>query len=375
MLQVGFGSAEITPSLPVVLAGFGARKGPATGVRHELTVQAVLVRDGERTVCLLVLDLLLLGRDLGDPIRRAVAAELAIGPAEVMTSCTHTHAGPAATRDVRRIGWPVPEAYGELLVERCVLAVRRAVAVCEPAVLAYARAPLPAELSVNRRGLPYSPSYSVLEVRRADGTRLGTIAGVGIHPVALGITCTEVSGDWVSTYRERACASTGAPAVLLQGALGDVNPRRDPHTDPDPGGNWETAQTLGSEVAEAVTQLLPKATPATDELRVLPARVISQRAGPTLPALLAGRARRTVGIELLEWDLGGVRLVSVPGEAFHALGRAVETARDDRALLAGLAPDYLGYLPAPFGKGYEEKMSYGRRFVERVAQALKEVPA
>lgn len=374
MLQVGFGSALVTPSLPVVLAGFGARKGPATGVRDELTVQAVLVRDGASTVCLLVLDLLLLGRDLGDPIRRAVATELGVTPSEVMTSCTHTHSGPAATRDVRRIGWPVPEAYGELLVERCVLAVRRAVAACEPAVLGYARAPLPADLSLNRRGLPYAPSYCVLDVQRPDGSRLGTVAGVGIHPVALGITCTEISGDWVSTYRERATAATGAPAVLLQGALGDVNPTRDPHTEPDQGGNWETAQLLGSEVADAVHQLLAQSSPVSDELRVLPTRVIPQRAGLTLPALLAGRALRTVGIELLEWDLGGVRLVSVPGEAFHALGRAVETARDDRALLAGLAPDYLGYLPAPFGKGYEEKMSYGRRFVGRVAQALLEVP-
>ena len=47
-LEVGFGSGVITPDLPVVLAGFGARKGPATGIHDDLTAQAVVVRqDGQ----------------------------------------------------------------------------------------------------------------------------------------------------------------------------------------------------------------------------------------------------------------------------------------------------------------------------------------
>lgn len=373
-LHVGFGSAVITPELPVVLAGFGARKGQATGVRHDLLVQAVVLADGESVLCLLVLDLLLLGDDVAAPLRRAVAASMGIRPDRVMTSCTHTHAGPAATRAVRRIGWPVPHAYAELLAERCTTAALEAHRSARPATLAYSRAPLPADLSVNRRGLPYDPSYSVLDVRDTSGGRIGSIAGVGIHPVALGITCTEVSGDWISTYRERATLATGAPAVLLQGALGDVNPTRDPHTDPDVGGNWETARVLGTEVADCVSGLLTTCAPIPATAAALPARILSARAGLTLPALLAGVALRTIDLELLEWSLGGVRLVSVPGEAFHALGRAIELARDDKALLAGLSPDYRGYVPAPFGKGYEEKMSYGKRFVRRLAETLVTVP-
>lgn len=373
-LQVGFGSAVITPELPVVLAGFGARKGQSTGVRHDLTVQAVVFVDGGTVLCLLVLDLLLLGADLAGPVRRTVATALGITPDRVMTSCTHTHAGPAATRAVRRIGWPVPEAYGELLAERCTQAATEAKRSARPATLAYGRAPLPDDLSLNRRGLPYAPTYSVLDVQGSDGNRIGSIAGVGIHPVALGITCTEISGDWVSTFREQATAATGAPAVLLQGSLGDVNPTRDPHTDPDVGGNWETARLLGTEVADCVSQLISAAAPVASTAVALPPRLLSSRAGLTLPALLAGVALRTIDVELLEWSVGDVRIVSVPGEAFHALGRAIELARDEKALLAGLSPDYRGYLPVPFGKGYEEKMSYGKRFVRRLADTLVAVP-
>jgi neutral ceramidase len=372
-VEVGFGSGVITPALPVVLAGFGDRKGPVTEVRHDLLAQAVVVRSGGTTMCLLSLDLLMLGGDLAGPLRRAVAAELGIGVGQVMTSCTHTHSGPAATSAVRRL-WPMPPDYIDLLIEGCLTAVREASSVAEPARLSYARGPLPAELSMNRRGLPYDPSFSVLDVLRPDGSRVGSIAGVGIHPVALGVTCRAVSGDWITSYRAAFERSSGAPAVLLQGALGDVNPVRDPHTDPDPGGNWETAEVLGTEIADCVRGLLSSCAALPAEVELLPTRVVPLRAGVTPLTVLTRKAWRRVGVELQEWSLGGVRFVSVPGEAFHALGREIERSRDDRAMLAGLASEYHGYLPVPFGSGYEEKMSYGGRFVDRLRQALLEVP-
>jgi hypothetical protein len=77
-------------------------------------------------------------------------------------------------------------------------------------------------------------------------------------------------------------------------------------------------------------------------------------------------------VELIEWSLGGARLVSVPGEAFHAFGRAMETSRPGPVLLAGLAPVWLGYLPMPYAEGYEESMSYGEPFVSALLGALTE---
>lgn len=373
-LRVGFGSAVITPPMPVVLAGFGVRKGLVTEVHDDLTVQAVVLVSADVTLCLLVLDLLLLGPDVAAPLRAAVAAALSVPPANVLPTCTHTHSGPAATRSTKRIGWPMPQGYLEVLRAGCVDAARAAVGRAEEARLHYARGPLPADVSLNRRGLPYAPELAVLDVRRPDGSRLGSIANVGIHPVALGVECRAVSGDWVTSYRQAATMASDAPAVLLQGALGDVNPVRDPHTDPTPGGNWETAAALGGAVAEVVAGLLPGAVGHEYDSLVVHRRTTSPRAGLTIPALLAGRALRRVEAELIEWELGPLRLVSLPGEAFHALGRAVETARGDRTMLAGIAPAWLGYLPEPYGRGYEEKMSYGRGFVAAVRGALLTPP-
>lgn len=369
--EVGFGQTVITPAMPVVLAGFGARKGPVDDVHDDLEVQAVVCRTGEVTLCLLVLDLLLLGADYTAPIRAAVAAALNSRPDQVLTSCTHTHSGPAATTTLRRIGWPAPAGYLEVVVDGCVSAARAALAAAEPATFGYARAPLPDGLSLNRRGLPYDPSFAVLDVRRAaDGTRLGGIANVGIHPVALGVTCRAVSRDWVGSFRDAITARTGTPTVLLPAALGDVNPARDPHTQPDAGGNWATAAGLGREIADCVAELIPTCTSVGTETGVVRRRVERVRAGVTLPTVLTHNALRRVDVELLEWSLGGVRLVSIPGEPFHAMGRAVEHRHGDRALIAALAPSYQGYLPAPYGKGYEEKMSYGRGFVHAVHELL-----
>ena len=92
--------------------------------------------------------------------------------------------------------------------------------------------------------------------------------------------------------------------------------------------------------------------------------------GETL--LTSGQAGRQVSIELVEWAIGPVRLVSVPGEAFHELGRAIER-RGPHVLVAGLAPEWHGYLPVPFTDGYEESMSYGPEAVAAIAGALMTV--
>jgi hypothetical protein len=121
-------------------------------------------------------------------------------------------------------------------------------------------------------------------------------------------------------------------------------------------------------VAEAVDAVLRDAQPVeTTGPTVEKVRTLDVPMGETL--LTSGRAGRQVAIELVEWAIGPVRLVSVPGEAFHALGRAIE-GRGPHVLVAGLAPEWHGYLPVPFTDGYEESMSYGPEAVAAIARAL-----
>ena len=371
-LEAGFGMAQITPPTPVQLAGF-IEDQPATEVHDDLEVRALFLRGEAGSVCLLVCDLLGLSRGFAGPIRDGVAAALGLDRAAVLTSCVHTHAGPSTIEGSDQLGWVTPEGYRELLVERCVAAARAAAAGSSPAVLRAGRWQLPAGLSVNRRGLPYEPTFALLDGLDPGGARLGTLANVAIHPVALGPECLAVSSDWVGPFRRALERRTGGTTMLLSGALGDVNPHHVHRQGNDCGHDgFAEAEALGRQVAEGVEAVLGEAEPVeASGPSVVRHRTVDVTLGSTL--LTAGRTGRRVQIELLEWSVGPVRLVSLPGEAFHALGRAVEdrVERDGGlVLLAGLAPEWNGYLPLPFTDGYEESMSYGREAVAAIAHAL-----
>jgi hypothetical protein len=374
-MRAGFGRAVITPETPVMLAGFGDRHEPATEVHDELEVRALYLADSERTtgVCLLVCDLLGMSASFSLPVRQSVAEELRLPLAAVLTASTHTHSGPSCIAGSEAVGWPTPPGYIDVLVAGCRAAAEQARQAAVPALLAYRRAPLPDGLSVNRRGLPYAPWLALLDIVADAGERLGVLANLAVHPVALGPECGAVSADWVAPFRTALEASLGGSAVMLSGALGDVNPRhvhRQLNTCTADG--FAEAGELGIELANAVAAEVSAAEPLDAAIEVLRCERVDAPVGGTLLSQLHGSG--TASLELIEWSLGGARLVSVPGEAFHAFGRAIETSRAGPVLLAGLAPVWLGYLPVPYTEGYEESMSYGEPFVTALLKALTGAP-
>lgn len=158
---------------------------------------------------------------------------------------------------------------------------------------------------------------------------------------------------------------------MLQGAQGDVNPHHVHRQNNDCAGDlFAEADELGAALAEVVdgalasTEQVPADGPSIERWHTFDA--------PVDRSTQLGAAARhdTVPVELVEWALGPVRLVSIPGEGFHELGRRIDERAGGRVLLAGLAPILQGYLPVPFTEGYEESVSYGRDFVAAVAAAL-----
>lgn len=374
-LRAGFGTATITPPTPVRLAGF-IEVQDATEVHDDLTARAIVLDSSQGTVCLVVCDLMGMSPEFANPARAAVAAKLGLDESAVLLSSTHTHAAPSTMAGTDGLGWHIPEGYGQTVVDGCVAAAEEGRSTSDDAELRYGRWPLPDGLSINRRGYRHEPWFSVLDVvRKGSADRLGTLANVAIHPVALGPECVAVSADWVHPFREALQRRVGGTAVLLSGALGDLNPRHVHRQDNLCRRNgFEEAEELGFEVAEAVDGVLGEAERLADDgVRVIADRNIEVPIGGTAMA----RARRsdTMRVELVEWGIGPIRLVSIPGEAFQAFGREVERARSDKVLLAGLSPLWQGYFPVPFVEsGYEERTSYGPQAVQAVLDALLDVP-
>ncbi|MGH2760026.1 MAG: hypothetical protein ACRDKJ_10755 [Actinomycetota bacterium] len=365
-MKAGFGAAPITPTPPVYLAGFGDRTDPVRDVHEDLEARAVHLTDGETTLCLVVCDLLGMTPDHSTLIRDAVADELGLPRANVVLACTHTHSGPSLIAGSEAIGWPIPHCYLDVARTGCVAAASAAREASLPTTLRFVRAPLPDGFGFNRRGGDYeAPTFSVLFAPHA-----GVVANVGIHPVLLGPRWMAVAPDWVGPFRRELSSLTGVAAIELTGALGDVNPVP-PSGEPDdtyaPWASYEQTVEFGTRLARVVADALPGAEPIDDRLSVLRAETLQVAVGGTGIAALYGRP--AMDVELVEWSIGGVRLVSIPGEAFHALGREISSARGDRVLLAGLSP-WQGYLPHPYGEGYEEGVSYGPDAVAAIRSAL-----
>ena len=369
-MKAGFGSSSITPTPPVYLAGFGARTEPAQTVHEELEARAVFLSDESTSLCLVVCDLLGMTPDVSTPIREAIAAELAISRAHVIVACTHTHSGPSLISGSEAIGWPIPDGFAALVGEGCVAAARTARSSAINTELVLARCPLPEGFAFNRRGGDFeNPWFSVLHSPGA-----GIVANFGIHPVLLGPEWLSVATDWVGPFRRALEALVDGTAIELTGALGDINPTP-PYGEPDdtyaPWASAEQTADYGKHLAHLAAESLDHSTPVEGPLRVLRDETIEVPVGGTAIASLHGEP--TMRVELVEWAIGDVRLVSIPGEAFHALGREVSSSRGDRVLLAGLAP-WHGYLPHPYGDGYEEGVSYGPGAVGAIREAILAVP-
>ena len=375
-MRAGFGVASITPEPPVFLAGFGGRTEPATSVLDPLEARAVFFEGDDTAVCLIVCDLLGMSPGYAIPAREAVASALGLSLNRVLISCTHTHQGPSAMAGTEALGWPNPEGLEDLIRDGCVTAATAARDGAAEATLRYGRFALPDGFAFNRRGGNFDgPWFAVLDVLAPDGTRIGTIANMHIHPVLLGPQWYAVATDWVGPFRRALETALGGTAIELTGALGDINP-----TPPDgpPGDDyapWATAdQTsdFGKRLADAVIALASETADLEPTLEVVRNETRDIAVGTTPIAMLLGEP--SLKVEFIEWQLGDVRIVSIPGEAFHLLGREISSSRNDRVLLAGIAPAWHGYLPHPWGEGYEEGVSYGEEFVDAVKSALLEAP-
>jgi hypothetical protein len=305
-----------------------------------------------------------MARSVSAPIRAAVASHLDCDEAAVITSCIHTHAGPSALPGTEALGWPVPDGFAELLAERALEAAIAAHANLRTVEARFARVDLPGDVAVNRRGHALTPSAAVLVL-----DPVAVIANIGIHPTVTGPANLAITTDYVGPLRRMLAAASGMSTMFLQGCQGDVNPIEWRESG-DPLRWSPVVETYASRLADAIAPAIERAEPSGASVRIRAPRTLSVPIGDTVLAQLAG-ARRTRNVELLEWTIGTVTLVALPGEGFHAVEGELRAAHGDWLLIAGLAPEWHGYFPRPYTEGYEEGLSLGRDAVDQVIAALQ----
>jgi len=259
LYSVGVAKIDITPSYPVRLWGYAARKTESDGIEQHIWAKALAVGDRDQLALLVTVDSGAVQAELIDQLSARLQKSAGVPRERLVVCSSHTHCAPGLSSSVANMfGKPLPadqmariDRYtGELLddLEKVCLA---AIADRKPSHLAWAQGS--AAFAANRRtkGGPVEHVMPMLSVTAPDGTLRAVVVDYACHGTTLDSAFNKICGDWIGyaqQYIEQ--RHPGAVAMVMLGCAGDANP--------SPRGTLQLAQAHGREIAGEVDRLLQK---------------------------------------------------------------------------------------------------------------------
>jgi len=241
-LRVGVHRAIITPPIGFPLAGT-LRDEMSSGVERDLTATALYVSDQDTEAVVVACDLIKLSSEVCLALRQRIENSARIPGGNVLINVSHTHAVPSPPEwyeyegelpeTIRKAVSRYYEHVGDQIVS-CAIAAKHS---ARPARFGWATGE--ARIGINRREVlpdgrlalgenPKGATDPALSVVRFDdfrGAPLATLFHYGCHPDILGPKATLISPDYVGASRACLEIISGCPAVFIQGAAGDIDPR------------------------------------------------------------------------------------------------------------------------------------------------------
>ena len=269
IVLVGAARLDITPDLPIQLAGYQQRTAEATRVVAPMHVRALAIgSDADGPVVLVTAEVIAVSSALSDAVATAVRARHpAIGRERVAVCATHQHNGPAIagtipfmfSRDLPNEVTARLDQFTAMLREKMASVALAALANRRPARLAWAQGTV--SFAVNRRriengrhvGYTATPggvvdhALPVMRVTDADGAVVAVLLNYACHCTVLKGGENFVHSDWAGDAATRLeAAHNGAVALVAIGCGADA--------DPQPRGLPEVS-VHGKTVADEVTRL------------------------------------------------------------------------------------------------------------------------
>ncbi len=374
-IKAGAAKVDITPTTRAYIAGYGMGRS-STGVHDPIWARCLVLEVDGRRVALLSLDLIGLFLDEVDVIRKGAASDQ-LRPEDIIVSCTHNHEGPDTLglwgQEVGVSG--VDPGYIVLLRKNAIDCIRQA---NDNLVEARLRIGQTTVMGVSRNGRDpglLDPTLVAIRAENAEGGTIAALVNFANHPEALGSKNTLISCDWPNYLYSTVEGILGGICLFQNGALGGM-------VTPDVAANtFEEAERIGSTTAiEAVNCL--KSAPvmmctnlshliATVEIPVANRNFLAlKKAGVIMRSFRQGKVRT----ELHLLRLGGVEMVTIPGEALPKVGLAIKSLMAAKyKILVGLANDELGYIIAEEDfdpSRYEESMSVGPKAAPLIEKGI-----
>jgi hypothetical protein len=379
--SAGVARVTVTPREPIFMKGYGSRTRPSEGVRQDLFVKALALRDSTGATSVIVTsDLHSYTRGMADTIAEAVKNRHRLSRDRLILNGSHTHSGPAVTgepllrpaEDINAEQEAVIRRYTARVLEQIADAIGRAIEDLAPADLAFGQGA--AGFGVNRRraasGKRYLPGpvdhdVPVLTIRATDGSLRAVLFGYACHATSAPGDY-QIDGDWPGHAQAALeIAHPGATAMFVNGCGADC--------DPIPRSLVDLPKTYGQILATAVGQILRREmTPLGGPLRTAfdyvdipfqkpPTREELQERLKTATGMRARHARQLLAIIDREgkladrypypvqvWQFGeGLTLIALGGEVVvdYSLRFKTEFGPED-TWVAGYSNDVMGYIPS-----------------------------
>lgn len=386
-LLAGASSARVSPEPGAFIAG-DARNRRFAGEHDPLYARAVVLRQGEQALALIVVDNIGLVRpDIQRMRERAAAlvADPALPAERIIVGSTHTHSGP----DVVGL-WGEHELssgrdpqYLADLTETVARQVAKAAAGLQPVTMRVASGEheLGWVQNVSEPGL-LDRRVTVLQLVDDAGRTVATLTNFACHPTVMDAVSDHVSSDYVAGFYRIMNERLGGEHLFLQGAIGGwVQPDKRSRS-------FDLADDYGASVAEVALGLLVNAQPQMSAPIRFRSRVFDvPLENPGFAGLIeAGVLERAlhegaVRTEVAWFALGDVEFVTHPGETSPAHSfESRKLMNAEHSFVLGLTLDALGYIlkPTYFEAGaaypsadYLTATSLGPQAAPRLMQALE----
>ncbi len=327
---------------------------PSRGVHDAPRARALAVEGDATRVLWLTVDLVGIDPALTAELRERLA-RAGHEYAAVIVSASHTHSGPGAFGRSALFSLIALDRLSVDVRARILDGLERAAREAEarkaPALVGSGRVDVTG-LARSRVGAPLDPELALVKVVTTDGRPVAMLWNYAIHGTALGKANRLISGDLMADASARIERRLDAPALFVNGAVGDVSPVRHGWS-----GVREAGLALSTAALAAWDQVAPEAEARLAVLAgqaTLPPAAVRVRncLGRLVPRWLyvgLGDALRPP-IELVAGVLGRTAWVTIPGELQTRLGQDIKASGRSRfagVLVAGVSNDYHGYFLAP----------------------------
>lgn len=384
---------DISCKVGTPLAGYGP-DDVSTSKYDDLQLHGLALDDGRNRILIMSFDLLGMNADLIRRMRHSCASVLGVEDSNVLLTCTHTHGGPHTRRYSKKKKYGVKEdkfaksedidsEYVAFLESATVDAVKGLVAngkwhECRVGYFSshcdenrnrrYTTSENCASFNAHRRALHKlttgiaDKELGTMALLDAETYELLYVIGnYAAHPLAshaVGKGGLRITADYPGFYRRYIENESGAAAMFVSGACGDLVPKDD---------------EMGVNAARKVGESLAMSSlGAICDIRRNAGRFVMKRPRigaeiVTMESRLREPYRKMFGrdtekMELQVLSIGDVAFVGVPGELANELGLEIKWHSPfRRTFIAYCATDYFGYISTlnqVAAGGYEPQSQY-----------------